>query len=94
MPDWIWLIALFLMLTIGYLISFVCGNWKNIAETNPCPSENAYIREVEIMAEANKEIEIRKAELDYQMRRDILNAEREKQKGCSHVCTNTDGKGD
>ncbi len=66
MPDWIWLIALFLMLTIGCLIGFVCGTWKSVAETNPCPSENAYIREVEIMAEANKEIEIRKAELEAQ----------------------------
>ena len=66
MPDWIWLIALFLMLTIGYLIGFTCGNYKTQSETNPCPSENAYIREAEIMAEANKEIEIRKAELEQQ----------------------------
>ena len=79
MPDWLWLIALFLMLTIGYLIGFTCGNWKSQSETNPCPSENAYIRETEIMAEANKEIEIRKAELEYQMKAEILKAEQEKQ---------------
>lgn len=79
MPDWLWLIALFLMLTIGYMIGFTCGNWKSQSETNPCPSENAYIREAEIMAEAIKEIEIRRAELDYQMKAEILKAERVKQ---------------
>lgn len=79
MPDWLWLIALFLMLTIGYMIGFTCGNWKSQSETNPCPSENAYIRETEIMAETNKEIEIRRAELEYQMKAEILKAEREKQ---------------
>ena len=66
MPDWIWLIALFLMLTIGYLIGFTCGNYKTQSETNQCPSENAYIREAEIMAEANVRIETRKAELEQQ----------------------------
>ena len=63
MPDWIWLIALFPMLTFGYLVGFVCGNWKTQSEMNSCPSENAYIREAEIFANANKEIEIRRADL-------------------------------
>lgn len=92
MPDWLWLIAMFLMLTIGYLTGFTCGNWKSQSETNPCPSENAYIREAEIMAEANVRIETRKAELDYQVKTEILKAEQ--QKGYRNVRADTDRKSD
>ena len=77
MPDWLWVLALFLMLTFGYCIGFATGSYKN--DPDKAPTENAYIRQAEIEAETYKEIEIRKAELDYQMQRDILNSEREKQ---------------
>lgn len=80
MPDWVWVICLFVCLSIGYFTGFACGSAKSEADINKCPSENAYIREAEIMADANREIEIRKAELDYQMKTEILKAEREKQK--------------
>ena len=77
MPDWLWVLFIFLSLTFGYFIGFTTGSYKNDADKPP--TENAYIRQAEIEAETYKEIELRKAELDYQMRRDILNAEREKQ---------------
>lgn len=77
-PDWLWVIFLFLALSIGYTSGFAFGSVKSESELNACPSESAYIRESEIMADANKEIEIRKAELEYQMKKDILEAEREK----------------
>lgn len=77
MPDWLWVLALFLMLTFGYCIGYATGSYKN--DPDKAPTENAYIRQAEIEAETYKEIELRKAELDYQMRRDILDAEREKQ---------------
>lgn len=77
MPDWLWVLFIFLALTFGYFIGFTTGSYKNDADKPP--TENAYIRQAEIEAETYKEIELRKAELDYQMRRDILNAEREKQ---------------
>ena len=79
MPDWLWVLCLFICLTIGYFTGWACGSAKSEADSNKCPSENAYIRESEIMAEANKEIEIRNAELNYQVKMEILKAEREKQ---------------
>lgn len=77
MPDWLCVLFIFLALTFGYFVGFATGSYKNDADKPP--TENAYIRQAEIEAETYKEIELRKAELDYQMRRDILNAEREKQ---------------
>lgn len=76
MPDWLWVLALFFALTVGYVIGYTTGSYKNDADKPP--TENAYIRQAEIEAETYKEIELRKAELDCQMQRDILNAEREK----------------
>ena len=77
MPDWLWVLFIFLALTFGYFIGFTTGSYKN--DPDKAPTEQAYIRETELNVAAYKEIEIRKAELDYQMKRDILNAEREKQ---------------
>lgn len=64
MPDWLWVIALFLMLTFGYCIGYATGSYKN--DPDKAPNEQAYIREVEINAVAWKEVEIRKAELEQQ----------------------------
>lgn len=79
MPDWLWVLCMFFALTIGYFNGFACGSVKAEADINKCPSENAYIREAEILADANVKIETRKAELEYQMKVEILKAEREKQ---------------
>ena len=80
MSDWLWVLCLFLSLTIGYIVGFTCGTWKHESEINKCPSETAYIREAEILSDANKEIEIHKAELDHQLRLAFLKAEQEKEK--------------
>lgn len=64
MPDWLWVLALFLMLTFGYFIGFATGSYKN--DPDKAPTENAYIRESEINAAAWKDVEIRKAELEQQ----------------------------
>lgn len=66
MPDWLWVCAIFVALTVGYISGFSCGSLKSEAEINKCPSEAAYIREAEILADANVRIETRKAELVYQ----------------------------
>ena len=66
MPEWLWVLCLFLSLTIGYIVGFMCGTFKSESEINRCPSENAYIREAEIMADANVRIETRRAELEQQ----------------------------
>lgn len=79
MPEWLWMVCLFLALTIGYIVGFTCGTWKSECELNKCPSENAYIREAEIIAEANKEIEMHKAELNLQLRLAVLKADQEKE---------------
>lgn len=79
MPDWLWVVFLFLALTIGYTTGFAAGSWKSETELNACPSENAYIREAEILADANVKIETRKAELECQLKSEILSAERQKQ---------------
>lgn len=77
MPEWLWVLCLFLSLTIGYIIGFTCGVWKSRYDAPP--TENAYIREAEIISADQKEIEIRKAEYDFQMRLAILKAEQEKE---------------
>lgn len=78
MPDWLWVLFIFLALTVGYLTGFCSGVWKS--DGDAVPSENAFIREVEIQSDAYKEIEIRKAELDHQMRMEIYHTEKEQQK--------------
>ena len=60
MPDWLWVIFLFLALTVGYLTGFVAGVWRS----DHAPTENAYIREAELNTEAYKEVELRKAALE------------------------------
>ena len=62
MPDWLWVLALFLMLTFGYCIGYATGSYKN--DPDKAPTENAYIREAEINAAVWKDVEIRKEELD------------------------------
>lgn len=62
MPDWLWVLALFLMLTFGYCIGYATGSYKN--DPDKAPTEQAYIREAEINAAVWKDVEIRKAELD------------------------------
>lgn len=79
MPEWLWVLFIFLALTVGYLTGFCGGVWKSDGDS--VPSENAFIREVEIQSDAYKEIEIRKAELDYQMRMEIYHTEKEQKKG-------------
>jgi len=64
MPDWLWVLAMFLMLTFGYCIGFATGSYKN--DPDKAPTENAYIREAEINAAVWKDVEIRKAELEQQ----------------------------
>ena len=64
MPDWIWVLALFLMLTFGYCIGYATGSYKN--DPDKAPTENAYIREAEINAAVWKDVEIRKAELEHE----------------------------
>lgn len=64
MPDWLWVLFIFLVLTLGYFIGFTTGSYKNDADKPP--TENAYIREAEINAEVWKEVELRKAELETQ----------------------------
>lgn len=69
MPDWLWVLALFLMLTFGYCIGYATGSYKN--DPDKAPTENAYIREAEINVAAWKEVEIRKAELACQANKEI-----------------------
>lgn len=87
MADWLWVICLFLSLSMGYLIGFATGTYKN--STDIAPTENAYIREVETNVAAYKEIELRKAELDYQMRMEIYRGEKEK--NCNPECSCREG---
>ena len=64
MPDWLWVLVLFLMLTFGYCIGYATGSYKN--DPDKAPTEQAYIRETELNVAAWKEVEIRKAELEQQ----------------------------
>lgn len=84
MADWLWVICLFISLSMGYLIGFATGTYKNSADI--APTENAYIREVETNVAAYKEIELRKAELDYQMRMEIYRGEKEKNRNPECGC--------
>lgn len=52
MPDWAWVVSLFVMLSIGYFIGFCGGMWN--AEDD-CPSENAWINVRKYSIDAQKE---------------------------------------
>jgi len=69
MPDWLWVLALFLMLTFGYCIGYATGSYKN--DPDKAPTEQAYIREAEINAAVWKDVEIRKEELACQANKEI-----------------------
>lgn len=85
MPDWLWVLALFVFLTFGYCVGFATGSYKH--DPDKPPTENAYIRESEINAAAWERVELRKAELEQQasLERYRIAAEKvteqEKQKG-------------
>ena len=66
MPEWVWMLCVFLALSMGYLAGFMGGSWKSESETDIPPTENAYIRETEINAELIKTVEMRKLELEAQ----------------------------
>ena len=80
MPEWAWLIGFFVVMTLGYVAGFAVGSYKNNAEK--APTEAAYIRDCEVNAEAYRDVEIRKAELDFERFMVVWKAEHP---GCGHV---------
>ena len=51
MPEWIWILALFIALTIAYFAGFAAGSWK----TDRAPSEHAWINVRKYSIDAQKE---------------------------------------
>lgn len=55
MPEWAWVVSLFVMLTVGYFIGFCGGIWKSGDE---CPTENAWINVRKYSIDAQKVVNI------------------------------------
>lgn len=51
MADWIWILALFVALTAGYIGGFTAGSWRS----DRAPSENAWINVRRYSIDAQKE---------------------------------------
>ena len=51
MPQWVYLIAIFVALTLGYACGFVAGSWRS----DKSPSENAWINVRRYSIDAQKE---------------------------------------
>ena len=62
MPDWIYLLAIFIALTIGYGVGFYAGSWKSEA----APSDNAYINVRRYSIDAQKEVNLRSIETEHE----------------------------
>lgn len=72
MSDLLWVIFLFVALTLGFFTGFAAGLWR---AGDDCPSENAYINVTNYAADAQKEVEKYKAELNCQRFMEVLKLE-------------------
>ena len=62
MAEWIYLLAIFIALTIGYGVGFYAGSWKSEA----APSDNAYINVRRYSIDAQKEVNLRSIETEHE----------------------------
>lgn len=62
MPEWIWILALFVALTIAYFAGFAAGSWK----TDRAPSEHAWINVRRYSIDMNKECAMKEIELNHE----------------------------
>ena len=62
MAEWVWLLSIFIALTIGYAVGFYAGSIGR----EDCPSENAWINIRRASIDATKEVELRKIEADHE----------------------------
>lgn len=73
MPEWVWLIALFVAASLSYFAGYVLG--KN--EEDAAPTENAWINIQKYLIDMQREVDIHKLDnhLEYQLH--VLNADKE-----------------
>ena len=62
MAEWVWLLSIFIALTIGYGVGFYAGSWKSEA----APSDNAYINVRRYSIDAQKEVNLRSIETEHE----------------------------
>ena len=62
MPEWVYLLAIFIALTLGYGAGFVAGVWKE----DGAPSDNCYINVRRASIDAQKEVELRRIEAEHE----------------------------
>lgn len=62
MPEWVYLIAVFIALTMGYISGFVAGSWRSDRAPSPAAWEN--VRRYSI--DMNKECALREMELAHE----------------------------
>ena len=62
MAEWVWLLAIFIALTIGYAVGFYAGSIGR----EDCPSENAWINIRRASIDATKEVELYRAKSEHE----------------------------
>lgn len=70
MPEWIWLIALFVTASLAYFAGYVLG--KN--EADAAPTENAWINIRKYAIDMQKEVDIHELDNDLKYQLRILDA--------------------
>ena len=69
MPEWIWILSLFVALTTAYFAGFAAGSWK----TDRSPSENAWINVRKYSIDANTECAKLELKLSHEEQMELIN---------------------
>lgn len=68
MPDWVYMVSVFVALTAGYFAGFMAGSWKSDRAPTPACWEN--VRKYGI--DANKECAMREMDLNHEEQMEMI----------------------
>ena len=68
MPEWVYLLAIFIALTLGYFSGFVAGSWRS----DRAPSEHAWINVRRYSIDMNKECAMKEMELNHEESKEMI----------------------
>ena len=69
MAEWVWLVAIFVALTLGYVAGWYAGVYKE----DSAPTENAWINERKYDSDCRKEISLRALECEHEQQMAMIN---------------------
>lgn len=62
MPEWVYLLAVFIALTLGYASGFAAGSWRS----DRAPNANVWLNIRKYSVDMNKECALREMELNHE----------------------------